>query len=734
MVCTSCGLAFHLDCVRPVATEFPTDPAWRCAYCVLSTEPKNTKKRRESAAAVRLMARLRNGNRRRKARQQQDEVDEKLEKSTIASTTDQDRKSRRRRMSNSNTENATSSPGEAAAAQGEKRAKKDATVKDGGGESLAAAGTTPDDKKSAASAPIDPNSASNSKKRNLALFKLADAFTGEVPSPDGEVGRGKRSRKQPTLYDPQMSVPARSWQSDEVDISSDSDTDDSDSSPRPGREVADGDVWCGFCNDDPLIKLCCFCGCRKCFGKHKKSKLLICDECDDEYHTFCLTPPLHSLPSRKWFCPTCKKAGEKKLSTAATTDKTSRREAAAAAAAATKAAKSSAPPAPAPPQQPRKRGRPPKNPDAVQEKKPTGRKRGRPPKNASASSISPPPRKRGRPPSKPPQVEVAKPKPLRAADGRFISPKSDGKSDGKAGSETMTPRFSSKQKSKEQERFSFPISVPVTVSRSGRTVKRTSFHDEIEEGEQHLRSDRDYPDIRTTTTFDSVKSLSVGLAGSKSRISPLAESSSVATTPGLRQPPTSPQEKAMNASSVGDAKLSATKQLPSDSSGRHSVSFVQTMGQAPASASRVAGLSLAGGRAGALAAAAATSASMDASSRLVSGSKHVSEADLLASQGKTPRRKPGARECVQISRRFGTRVIPEKYSEILLDYCSRGKVEHLIRMRERLDEHSRFLELQLAGLEQLVKEKGESNVVVPVLPEGPDRKLERTLAGDAFEV
>ena len=70
---------------------------------------------------------------------------------------------------------------------------------------------------------------------------------------------------------------------------------------------------------------------------------------------------------------------------------------------------------------------------------------------------------------------------------------------------------------------------------------------------------------------------------------------------------------------------------------------------------------------------------------------------------------------------------------LLQDYCSRGKVEHLIRMRERLDEHSRFLELQLAGLEQLVKEKGESNVVVPRLPEGPDLKLERTLAGDAFD-
>jgi hypothetical protein len=72
-----------------------------------------------------------------------------------------------------------------------------------------------------------------------------------------------------------------------------------------------------------------------------------------------------------------------------------------------------------------------------------------------------------------------------------------------------------------------------------------------------------------------------------------------------------------------------------------------------------------------------------------------------------PRRKPGARECMQMSRRFGSNVIDEKYYEILMDYSKRGKVDHLIRMRERLDDHSRFLEAQLAGLEAVVKDKGE---------------------------
>jgi hypothetical protein len=97
---------------------------------------------------------------------------------------------------------------------------------------------------------------------------------------------------------------------------------------------------------------------------------------------------------------------------------------------------------------------------------------------------------------------------------------------------------------------------------------------------------------------------------------------------------------------------------------------------------------------------------------------------------KVPRRKPGARECAQIARRFENRVIPQNYMDTLLDYCSRGKVEHLVRMRERLDDHARYLALQLAGLELLVKEKGASDVVVPALPDG---YAERLPAGDSME-
>ena len=88
---------------------------------------------------------------------------------------------------------------------------------------------------------------------------------------------------------------------------------------------------------------------------------------------------------------------------------------------------------------------------------------------------------------------------------------------------------------------------------------------------------------------------------------------------------------------------------------------------------------------------------------------------MNAGSKKESRRKPGARECMQITRKFGMAPIEQKHFDILMDYSKRGKVDHLIRLRERMDEHSRFLEAQLAGLEARVlenqeKEKGETSV------------------------
>ena len=33
--------------------------------------------------------------------------------------------------------------------------------------------------------------------------------------------------------------------------------------------------------------------------------MLLCDECDDPYHIYCLNPPLERIPTGEWRCPQC---------------------------------------------------------------------------------------------------------------------------------------------------------------------------------------------------------------------------------------------------------------------------------------------------------------------------------------------------------------------------------------------------------------------------------------------
>ncbi|XP_051910169.1 lysine-specific demethylase 5B-B isoform X2 [Hippocampus zosterae] len=45
--------------------------------------------------------------------------------------------------------------------------------------------------------------------------------------------------------------------------------------------------------------------CLVCGSGGDEDRLLLCDGCDDSYHTFCLIPPLSDVPKGDWRCPKC---------------------------------------------------------------------------------------------------------------------------------------------------------------------------------------------------------------------------------------------------------------------------------------------------------------------------------------------------------------------------------------------------------------------------------------------
>ena len=52
---------------------------------------------------------------------------------------------------------------------------------------------------------------------------------------------------------------------------------------------------------DPLAKYMC----QNCSKGDAEEQMLLCDGCDDSYHTFCLMPPLAEIPKGDWRCPKC---------------------------------------------------------------------------------------------------------------------------------------------------------------------------------------------------------------------------------------------------------------------------------------------------------------------------------------------------------------------------------------------------------------------------------------------
>jgi hypothetical protein len=658
LMCCTCNLVFHLPCVRPIMEALP-DEDWSCAYCVMSSDhPKHSKVRREAAAAVRIMARLRNRSKREKEAESFSSRVEATESKAVESSTI--------------ITNAT------------------------------------DEKKCSAS---------------------GNGVASEDPLSEGEGATpGKRARRQPTLYNPQDG-PARKWQTDELlewkAMRSTADTDDGSvpdddetdrpMSPRKAARASDDMHWCNFCGDDPSILFCCFCACRVCFGKHHQTKLLLCDQCDNEYHTFCLKPELAAIPKRKWFCPDCAKSegkGVTRTASRAGEARARKEEISSSAKPSASTKKISQEKKPNTPPLPKR--------DSVGRFIPasSGKKRGRPPKVITSPSkkiASPdPPRKRGRP--RKPKTGTSASKDSKKRDrSRSESPRrSVGRPVKKV--DTSVAGLRSLEKTLVEAPVEAAPPSPVAVSRSGRTLKRSTFHDEIGRGEQHLRSD-----ATLSTRPASVMSVCPPSEGKKPAELDSSKSSRSASPP---PPRTMTERCAKEADTDNTMEASLQKPLkqmlspPAQSPAPLvQTQLIATTPLVPAAAVANSGPLVQGQlspHASILASVPATSpASRSLGEAAQMALSNASKLDATVEDAeerryqndKTPRRKPGARECMQISRRFGADIIPDRYMDILMDYCNRGKVEHLIRMRERLDDHSRFLESQLAGLEVLVQQK-----------------------------
>uniref|UniRef100_A0A665TM33 [histone H3]-trimethyl-L-lysine(4) demethylase n=1 Tax=Echeneis naucrates TaxID=173247 RepID=A0A665TM33_ECHNA len=59
------------------------------------------------------------------------------------------------------------------------------------------------------------------------------------------------------------------------------------------------------CHCHKVIGLVDLVVCLVCGSGEDEDRLLLCDGCDDSYHTFCLIPPLHDVPRGDWRCPKC---------------------------------------------------------------------------------------------------------------------------------------------------------------------------------------------------------------------------------------------------------------------------------------------------------------------------------------------------------------------------------------------------------------------------------------------
>ncbi|WKY14559.1 hypothetical protein Q1695_000245 [Nippostrongylus brasiliensis] len=115
----------------------------------------------------------------------------------------------------------------------------------------------------------------------------SDDSDGSAGTSDAEVDGSASSDDEFKLKTPKKSTGKRRHRKKKI-VEDVEDEDDSDEDEEQVRRRAEGDFSCGLCK-----------------RSDNEDILLLCDNCDDAWHTTCLKPPLWFVPAGKWYCPKC---------------------------------------------------------------------------------------------------------------------------------------------------------------------------------------------------------------------------------------------------------------------------------------------------------------------------------------------------------------------------------------------------------------------------------------------
>ncbi|ETN84960.1 hypothetical protein NECAME_01522 [Necator americanus] len=134
-------------------------------------------------------------------------------------------------------------------------------------------------------------------KRDSSTPAVSDESDGSAGTSDGECDGSASSDDEFKPKTPRKSTGKRRGRKRKI-VDDMEDEDDSGEEEEEVRRRAEGDFSCGACkrsDNEEIVGS----------GLFLLFSLLLCDNCDDAWHTTCLKPPLWFVPGGKWYCPKC---------------------------------------------------------------------------------------------------------------------------------------------------------------------------------------------------------------------------------------------------------------------------------------------------------------------------------------------------------------------------------------------------------------------------------------------